>query len=1205
MTIVSYHSTLICDVAASSEAVDTTSSQIFLSRGVAGPDAEPDSSPQGPFPAPLVSIFESEDRHIMTIGEPARSSLISVHRRICSADQHGEGGEFLSLREAKVPKVTVLGPLRDGKITPITDVKAEVSERQNTPDKQAPASVTTEDRLAVEYSYITGLDATEEPEEAASPEEQDKINEVDKSKGEEVERGRTLERGLRFPNPLARAESRLRNDDAAIEVNVRPIQKRIRRSGTFYEDPTEASAVLEDNLLEPCPHIPLCSNVSEVLNTPSNSRAATGAFSPYAKSSFDISSRPILEQPALALKTVFSDCRQLYPAPTFPPETLSHFTPDIPHLEYLAIKSSSRFWSPPTAARSVAKPPSIALGLPTEIIQQIYGYLNPADFNSARHICRSWFISSLERSVLEMMLRRGGWYTGVEYNRTTNHEFGVANHAKDAWLTSKRIARECALGPDWSGNGLSTNRDNSLEVLSPSAFVHASAIDFTEIGCHYPGPNTSGTVFTVSSCGKFLMATNGCLIYVYELNRSHEVTDGGSQVHPGSLRPVTSIICPRRVLACSMDTSSHRHAIAVLLDGRMGLVCDITVSSVASKTVPRTLSGTSSSAREINHDDHGYHGASFLDRVSLNSSASNSKSAHPSVKPPLFVFPGIATTGTYSPTEEAAWQEIFRNDMPESIHSAGPSSRHPSTPPTHPLSPESRVHSILPPEQECNLDRMVVPIETGPRSLYRNLCSHDDPPRSVAICPQRRCVAFGCSAGIELHWVDALTGQDLNRWFPLTAPSDFLFFLPPRKSVDSAKKLRLISSTARPSERAAINERAFGSRRRSNPFWERFGGETAPTEEDDDVIMDHGILGGLRGDIRTRAFDSRMDLSDHYRAVPLSDGYHILFTDPATGFLCLGSDAPVGGPTKLLRKIWFQGPEGHGSPVVYTAGSDLSHGVRVVAAFGIGPKQRVWFFSVPSDVFAASQGSLILSGVSSLFRPTSSRDGKNTEWMDWWPDAGLQEWPNNANDPVAGIPPRSVWPVKIRGQELGTCPGLVDLAIDSGPRMTVWAFSKEGIAKVWQIDDGKFGGLKQRWVMRDGTIREIDAEGDIEMVDTPPQSPAILEPPLPLQPESFDGTASFIASTMFTTRSARRNRIEWNQRTVEYDAEGDVSMEDLPGTFDLGSEDSFEHTASEDYSGGASYQTSRLSHVRLSRRSYRNYLVEELTGITRVDIEIR
>ena len=72
-----------------------------------------------------------------------------------------------------------------------------------------------------------------------------------------------------------------------------------------------------------------------------------------------------------------------------------------------------------------------------------------------------------------------------------------------------------------------------------------------------------------------------------------------------------------------------------------------------------------------------------------------------------------------------------------------------------------------------------VPIESGTSTFYRHICSEDDPPRSVSICPQHRCVAFGCSAGIELHWIDALTGQSLSRWFPLTASSDYLYLYVP------------------------------------------------------------------------------------------------------------------------------------------------------------------------------------------------------------------------------------------------------------------------------------------------------------------------------------------------------------------------------------------------------------------------------------------
>jgi len=171
-------------------------------------------------------------------------------------------------------------------------------------------------------------------------------------------------------------------------------------------------------------------------------------------------------------------------------------------------------------------------------------------------------------------------------------------------------------------------------------------------------------------------------------------------------------------------------------------------------------------------------------------------------------------------------------------------------------------------------------VEQEAKCSYRNICSEEDGPRSVAICPQRRCVAFGCQGGIELHCklnpvfqpsdvtsdvkdlgVDALTGQDLNRWFPLTAPTDFLYFLPPRLGIDSAKKLRLISSAAHPEEMNPLVKR-FGINRGSIAHW------------------------GIR--------EPRLGQSDHFQAVPLSDGYNVLFTDPVSANLCLGSDAPLG-----------------------------------------------------------------------------------------------------------------------------------------------------------------------------------------------------------------------------------------------------------------------------------------------------------------------
>ena len=551
-------------------------------------------------------------------------------------------------------------------------------------------------------------------------------------------------------------------------------------------------------------------------------------------------------------------------------------------------------------------------------------------------------------------------------------------------------------------------------------------------------------------------------------------------------------------------------------------------------------------------------------------------------KEPPFVFPGIATTSaSHASAKQLDWQDVFKDDMPQCTRTAGPSSRHGSLRRAHAIGLEGET------EYPCLLDEdqlpTSMPIENGPRSLYRNLCSDDDPPRSVAICPQRRCVAFGCSSGIELHWVDALTGQDLNRWFPLTAPSDFLFFLPPRKSIDSAKKLRLISSAARPGERPAIAEGPFGTRLKSSPFWERFPVVLGQFDNNPDTDLIQGSLARLRGDAGRSSLTGRMDCSDHYRAIPLSDGYHILFTDPSTGLLCLGSDAPVGGPTKLLRKIWFQGPKGLGSPIAYCAGADLSCGVRIVAAFGNGTEQSIWLFSVPSDVFATNQGGQSPLSASSYLRSKSGQESQASEWIDWWPDDGLQAWLNHSRDPVAGILPRSVWPVKVRGQQVGICSGLVDLTIDSGPDMTIWVFDKHGLATAWKIDGGRDETLQRRYVMRDGTVRESDRDGDIEMVDARSPSPDILQRPIPLTQESYDGAAPFSPAV---------------QSNPVYDSEGDLLMEEL--------------TANSNESEGEDDGKQIVAEIwyhreRWARRFLRRPVADlvEVTGVSRIDVEIR
>ncbi|KAI5819369.1 hypothetical protein BZA77DRAFT_154919 [Pyronema omphalodes] len=305
-------------------------------------------------------------------------------------------------------------------------------------------------------------------------------------------------------------------------------------------------------------------------------------------------------------------------------------------------------------------------------------------------------------------------------------------------------------------------------------------------------------------------------------------------------------------------------------------------------------------------------------------------------------------------------------------------------------------------------------VEQEAKCTYTNLCSEDDPPRSIAICPQRRCVAFGCQGGIELHWVDALTGQDLNRWFPLTAPTDYLYFLPPRHGVVSAKKLRLISSSVHPEEIHPLIRRFGVNRRASVAYW-------------------------------TATSEPRIGKSDHFQAVPLSDGYNVLFIDPESGNLCIGSDAPLGGPTKLLRKIWLIPPEvlnpGHlpsigtldfwirttdayftsTRPSVYASGADTQHGLRVVAGYN----GHIVFFSVPPDIFFG----------------IPDHNSKGVQHHGASNNIVIKKKPFSPDDAFS-----------IHGSYIGTVDGLIDLAVHSGPEITVYAFSFDGSVKIFQLN---------------------------------------------------------------------------------------------------------------------------------------------------------
>ena len=195
---------------------------------------------------------------------------------------------------------------------------------------------------------------------------------------------------------------------------------------------------------------------------------------------------------------------------------------------------------------------------------------------------------------------------------------------------------------------------------------------------------------------------------------------------------------------------------------------------------------------------------------------------------------------------------------------------------------------------------------------------------------------------------------------------------------------------------------------------------------------------------------------DHYRAVPMSDGRNILFTDPEKGDLCLGYDGPPGiGAAKLVRRYILVGPkDAEGKAIVpraYKCGTELRWGTRVVVGYG----ERLWLFVIPPDRFAEEPE-----------QPQSEREQQH----------------------------------RVDGVEFGRVRDLVDIAVDStGGDLTIWAFAANGMAYVWQLGVGP-KAITRRIVLNDGTIvPEKDLDGDTFMHGTFSPSRRVVQ---------FDGSVS-------------------------------------------------------------------------------------------------
>jgi hypothetical protein len=691
-------------------------------------------------------------------------------------------------------------------------------------------------------------------------------------------------------------------------------------------------------------------------------------------------------------------------------------------------------FEPPTPTNMNAVAPSSlppSGTLPTEILVGIYTYLNAKDFNAARRTCRRWMMASLNKSLLIAMLTRGGWSGDIALSTTRQKD---PTTSSDAWLISRYLSRQCALASRWTGNGLDAG----------PVVVESTEIDFSDLADGYAphkGRANGGLVFTASICGKYLLVAKDALIYIYGMK-------------DGLLQPLTSVVCPRRVLCVSMNTSVGRHAVAALLEGRMGMVCELRYG----RPSPEPDSG-----------DTCVEGDGYPPRMSAQPRTPTGDTSDLQY--------ALDSTEHTSPRILRSFPSVQNPDLDTfnaielKAHGQGFSLYGTDDPRTHDQNLINQTWNLdlrgplknLRTNPDATLPVQNVPIESETSTFYRHLCSEDDPPRNVSICPQRRCVAFGCSAGIELHWVDALTGQSLSRWFPLTSRSDHLYFLSPRPGFESAKKLRLISSAAHPSDRPALNRKFFPNLA-ANSVWSSFAWESRPRQSHD---------------------------GDHLQAVPLSDGHHVLFIDPSTDRLTLGCDAPLGGPTKLLGKVVLNPPEdpdlrrqpAHfpNVPRFYTAAADMSSGARIVVAYG----DIIMLYSIPADVLALSRLEQAAESRDVYSIAPFSPDGRHHDhWLNWR-DEPITFDPANKSEGDNNSP---IWPMTLSGTEIGRLPDICELAVQTHPDITVWAFTYTSQCKTWRLRNYADPVVRaKQFVDRSGLVHNSASHSVVDReIDAPP-----------------------------------------------------------------------------------------------------------------------
>ena len=590
---------------------------------------------------PIVSIYEHSDFHIMTLGAPPKSIGIRLDRDRGSSSsiessttypryrftteyavttnpesvEHTDGEDRSLLTHSQTPRRSV----RDQRATSTAHVDFASPSRSKA---STPGPSSGQSAHASPLSYDEEIDSELE------------------------ERGRKRTRLECIVPPRSRKISK-KSIERHISQSTRGSRPTEGVTFLTSESPSPTESNKEDLILEPSPGgfvRALSERLSEQGSPASPEEGVPFSQRQWAadasfKKSEDANRLSAMEP------TYFQNHRDTFaildlpknkPLPASPPELSNIPYPLLRHVDVfldrrsrLALRLTCKWLNDAIGEIRPLQAPAVSR-LPAEMIHEVLTYLSPFDFNNARHTCRTWMRVSLDKNLLARMFRKAGWWTSVEKEM---RGYLVQSGADEddfpaVWHLSSLLARECSFTSFGSGKGLPNplrclqptpkfaQMDGAVEESTPniprlSPFEQILETDFSALRDAKMHANAVPTYaqarglrdsvhFTTSVCGRFVLVANRNQIFVYRLFHAFPDEMGKSgntgakfpadsptpqdASRTASIYPVTTIICPRRVLAVSMDTSCGRYAVAALLDDRMGLVCDLFGSTEPTST---------------------------------------------------------------------------------------------------------------------------------------------------------------------------------------------------------------------------------------------------------------------------------------------------------------------------------------------------------------------------------------------------------------------------------------------------------------------------------------------------------------------------------------------------------------------------------------------------------------------------------------------